>query len=100
MALRGLGDTGALPKVNSTRTPQITSVSVPVGQLAQSYSADVGRVCHEQTGLAARLKRIEGLARGIECMVAEDGYSIDVLTAAAPPDRSVRDAHIARAKET
>jgi CsoR family transcriptional regulator, copper-sensing transcriptional repressor len=39
----------------------------------RGYSAD-------KTNLAARLRRIEGQVRGVEKMIDEDRYCIDVLT--------------------
>jgi CsoR family transcriptional regulator, copper-sensing transcriptional repressor len=35
---------------------------------------------HEKSGVVGRLRRIEGQIRGVEKMVEEDRYCIDVLT--------------------
>ena len=44
-----------------------------------SKQTDPGYIA-DKDALSARLKRIEGQVRGIERMVAEDRYCIDVLT--------------------
>lgn len=54
---------------------------------ATATAADIGGTCHTEHGYIsdksrylARLKRIEGQARGIHRMVEEDTYCIDILT--------------------
>ena len=48
----------------------------------------------DKSALLARLKRIEGQIRGIERMVAEDAYCIDVLTQVAAADSALRSVSI------
>ena len=50
----------------------MSGVSTP-GAPTRGYSADKDQI-------AKRLRRVEGQVRGIEGMVAEDRYCIDVLT--------------------
>lgn len=56
--------------VESTETPAPTS---PRRHHKHSYSADKSKIL-------ARLRRIEGQVRGVQRMVEEDQYCIDILT--------------------
>lgn len=48
----------------------------------------------EKAVLLARLKRIEGQIRGIERMVEEDEYCIDILTQVSAADSALRSVSI------
>ena len=45
---------------------------------------------HQKTAVLARLRRIEGQIRGVERMVSEDVYCIDVLTQISAATRALQ----------
>jgi DNA-binding FrmR family transcriptional regulator len=56
-------------------SPQTTAVATdePVGRRSTAYA-------HDKAKILARLRRMEGQVRGVQRMVEEDQYCLDVLT--------------------
>jgi DNA-binding FrmR family transcriptional regulator len=60
--------------------PQTSGHNALWGYLVAPYTAGMAGYSHDKTGVIGRLRRIEGQVRGIQKMVEEDRYCIDVLT--------------------
>src|SRR5690606_15634018 len=78
-------------------SPPAPSVSARRANPARPYPGRVLIMDHGQPGyqtnktaIQARLKRIEGQVRGIERMVADDTYCIDVLTQVAAATKALQ----------
>ena len=76
---RGVYGAGIRPR---PRGGALLGRSIPYGGMLRwlhSRGADA-RIHRQQAGLQLRLRRIEGQVRGLQRMVDEDAYCIDVLT--------------------
>jgi CsoR family transcriptional regulator, copper-sensing transcriptional repressor len=63
----------SLPTVRASTPPPYTAGMAQAGTTAHGYTAN-------KAALLTRLKRIEGQVRGVEGMVVDDRYCIDVVT--------------------
>lgn len=65
---------GATPMTNSGASPTTATVAdASVVRRSTSYA-------HDKAKILARLRRVEGQVRGVQRMVEEDQYCLDVLT--------------------
>lgn len=55
-------------------------MTVPASDTLHGYTEDMRGYSKDKKAVLSRLRRIEGQVRGIEKMVEEDRYCIDVLT--------------------
>jgi CsoR family transcriptional regulator, copper-sensing transcriptional repressor len=60
----------------ATNTPDVTAMAADIGDASHTEHGYIS----DKSRYLARLKRIEGQARGIHRMVEEDTYCIDILT--------------------